>query len=103
MVVMKNGAKTMNTVIQARIDIESKKQAENILSKLGISLNDAVRMLVKQIIQNRALPFQPHIVEDEPSERLKQILSECEDDIKHNRVQGPFNNAQELMDALEKD
>ena len=32
----------MNAMIQARVDAESKKQAEEILKQLGMTLNEAI-------------------------------------------------------------
>ena len=91
----------MNTVIQARVDAESKKQAERILKQLGITLNDAVRMLVNQIIHSRALPFQPKLPTEE--EFIAQAIADSEDDIKAGRVYGPFNSVDDLIADLEKD
>ena len=98
---MKNGAKKMNTVIQARVDAESKKQAEKILKQMGITLNDAVRMLVNQIIHSRALPFQPKLPTED--EFISQAIADAEKDIKAGRVYGPFNSVDELLSDLEKD
>lgn len=98
---MKNGDKNMNTVIQARVDAESKKQAEKILKQLGITLNDAVRMLVNQIIHSRALPFQPKLPTEE--EFIAQAIADSENDIKAGRVYGPFNSVDDLIADLEKD
>ena len=98
---MKNGDKNMNTVIQARVDAESKKQAEKILKQLGITLNDAVRMLVNQIIHSRALPFQPKLPTEE--EFIAQAIADSEEDIKAGRVYGPFNSVDDLIADLEKD
>ena len=100
---MQKGEQKMNTVIQARVDAESKKQAESILEQMGMTLNDAVRMLVKQIIHSRALPFQPHIAYDEPSKELEKILKRTEADIQAGNVRGPFLNAEETIAELEKD
>lgn len=91
----------MNTVIQARVDAESKKQAERILKQLGITLNDAVRMLVNQIIHSRALPFQPKLPTEE--EFIAQAIADSEEDIKAGRVYGPFNSVDDLIADLEKD
>lgn len=64
---MRKGARQMNAMIQTRIDAESKKQAEEILAKLGMSLNDAVRIFVSQVIMTRGLPFQPKLPTEEES------------------------------------
>lgn len=91
----------MNTVIQARVDAESKKQAEHILKQLGITLNDAVRMLVNQIIHSRALPFQPKLPTEE--EFIAQAIADAKEDIEAGRVYGPFNSVDDLIADLEKD
>lgn len=98
---MNRGTKDMNAMIQARVDAKSKKQAEEILKQLGITLNDAVRMMVNQIIHSRALPFQPKLPAED--EFIAQAVADSEDDIKAGRIHGPFNSAEELIADLEKD
>lgn len=48
-------AKTAN--LYARIEPEVKKEAESILSALGIPASNAINMFYKQIILNNGLPF----------------------------------------------
>ena len=98
---MKCGDKNMNAMIQARVDAKSKKQAEEILKQLGITLNDAVRMMVNQIIHSRALPFQPKLPTED--EFIAQAIADAEDDIKAGRICGPFKNAEELIADLDKE
>ena len=47
--------------IYARIEPDIKKQAEDILSSLGVSASSAINMFYKQIILNRGLPFEVKI------------------------------------------
>lgn len=98
---MRCGDKNMNAMIQARVDAKSKKQAEEILKQLGITLNDAVRMMVNQIIHSRALPFQPKLPTED--EFVAQAIADAEDDIKAGRIRGPFKSAEELIADLEKE
>ncbi len=98
---MKNGVKNMNTVIQARVDAESKKQAEYILKQLGMTLNDAVRMLVNQIIHSRALPFQPKLPTEE--EFIAQAVADAEEDIKKERISKPYTDIKAMMNDILKD
>lgn len=49
-------AKTAN--LYARIEPDVKKQAESILSALGIPASSAITMFYKQIILHRGLPFE---------------------------------------------
>lgn len=48
---------TKSDNVYARIDPDVKKQAESILSALGIPPSTAVNMFYKQIIFQRGLPF----------------------------------------------
>ena len=100
-VLMKNRGKKMNTVIQARVDAESKKKAESILKQLGITLNDAVRMLVNQIIHSRALPFQPKLPTEE--EFVSQAIADAEEDIRAGKISKPYNDVKEMIDDILKD
>ena len=65
----------MKTIIQTRIDSSVRKNAENILRSMGLSLNDGIRMFLHQLINDRAMPFRPG-VGDEPNEYLKKSVSE---------------------------
>ena len=47
--------KTAN--IYVRIEPDIKKQAEDILSSLGVSASSAINMFYKQIILKKAIPF----------------------------------------------
>ncbi len=86
----------MNTVIQTRIDSDTKNRAEQIFNKLGISLNDAIRMFLSQSILSRGLPFQP-ILPEMPSLETIQTINEVENGI-HSRH---FSSVDELMADLE--
>ncbi len=48
-------SKTANLI--ARVEPDTKEQAENILSQLGIPASVAINMLYKKIIQTRGIPF----------------------------------------------
>lgn len=44
--------------INVRVDKDLKKDAEDILAKLGVRTTDAIRMFLKQIILTRSLPVE---------------------------------------------
>jgi DNA-damage-inducible protein J len=48
---------TADTVVRARIDGRVKEQAADVLGKMGLSVSDAIRMLMVRIAQEKALPF----------------------------------------------
>ena len=91
----------MSTMIQTRVDNESKKLAEEILNQLGMSLNDAVRIFISQVIMTRGLPFQPKLPTEE--EFIARAMANAEADIKAGRVFGHFDTVEELIADLEKD
>jgi DNA-damage-inducible protein J len=47
----------LNDTIQLRIDNKTKKQASNIIKKLGLDLSTAIKLYLKQIIINQGIPF----------------------------------------------
>ena len=57
-------SKTSN--VYARIEPETKEQAEAILSKLGIPSSVAINMFYNQIILNNGLPFDVKIPSSRP-------------------------------------
>ena len=63
----------MKTVIQTRVDSDVRRNAENILCAMGLSLNDGIRMFLHQLITDRAMPFRPN-VGNEPNDCLKKCI-----------------------------
>lgn len=52
-------------MIHARVDPKLKKVAERILSEVGISTAEAIRLFLKQVELHRGLPFPVSIPNDE--------------------------------------
>ena len=44
-------------VVRARIDGHIKEEAANVLAEMGLSVSDAIRMLLTRIAADKALPF----------------------------------------------
>ena len=69
----------MNSLIQARVDSKVREDAENIMNQLGISLNEAIRMFLMQVIIHKGIPFKPTLKpEYEPNEMLQQVIADVE-------------------------
>ncbi len=86
----------MNTLIQARIDSEVKKDAEDIMNKLGISMNEAIRMFLMQVIIHKGIPFKPVLRDEEPSIVLKQAI----DDVENKKGLTRYKNTDEMWEDL---
>ena len=80
-----------NQLVQARIDGAVKKEAAAVLAAIGLTVSDAVRLLLTKVAQERRLPFEPLI----PNEATIEAMKEA-------RKGGPaqFDNVQALMDDL---
>ena len=48
-----------NAVVRARIDTSIKEQATVVLEAMGLTVSDAVRMLLTRVAHEKALPFEP--------------------------------------------
>lgn len=44
-------------VVRARIDGHIKEEASNVLAEMGLSVSDAIRVLLTRIAADKALPF----------------------------------------------
>ena len=49
----------MDTRVQVRSNRELKEQASELLEDMGLDLTTAINMLLRQIVNERRLPFQP--------------------------------------------
>jgi DNA-damage-inducible protein J len=47
------------SVVRARIDGRTKKEAAAVLKKIGLTVSDAFRLLLVRVAAERALPFEP--------------------------------------------
>ena len=50
-----------NQLVQARIDGVIKEEAAAVLAAMGLTISDAVRLLLTKVAQEKALPFEPLI------------------------------------------
>lgn len=46
-----------DTVVRARINSETKDQAAEALAAMGLSVSDAIRLLLTRVATDKALPF----------------------------------------------
>ncbi|MBU3577882.1 type II toxin-antitoxin system RelB/DinJ family antitoxin [Polynucleobacter sp. UK-Kesae-W10] len=50
---------TANAVVRARIDAEIKKEASLVLEAMGLTVSDALRMMLVRVAAEKSLPFEP--------------------------------------------
>ena len=83
-----------NPIVQARIDSEIKEEATTVLAAMGLTVSDAVRMLLTRIAREKALPFEPLV----PNEATIAAMREA----RAGRT-AKFENAEALMADLHAD
>lgn len=76
----------MNTIVQTRIDSESKAQAEAIFRQMGMSLSDGIRIFLCQVINDKALPFQPRTA----PEFKDEVIQAMRDVQERKKLDWPF-------------
>ena len=62
---------TEDSVVRARIDGKTKAEAADILAAIGLSVSDAVRLMLKRVVAEKALPFEPLVPNAETIEAMK--------------------------------
>jgi DNA-damage-inducible protein J len=63
-----------DTYVRARIDAETKERATAALDAMGLSVSDAIRLLMLRVADERRLPFEVKA----PSKSSRQALAEIE-------------------------
>lgn len=83
-----------NQLVQARIDGAVKEEAAAVLAAMGLTISDAVRLLLFRVAHEKALPFAPLIPNAATVEAMKEAR-------KGGLPQ--FAGVQALMDDLHAD
>lgn len=60
-----------NAVVRARIDGTIKAEAEAVLASIGLTVSDAFRLMLTRIAQEKKLPFEPLIPNEETIDAMK--------------------------------
>lgn len=85
---------TANTYVRARIDKETKARATAALEAMGLSVSDAIRLLMLRVAEERRLPFDVKV----PTATTRRAIADLEAG-KGTR----FDTVDELMADLHAD
>ncbi|MDA8277530.1 MAG: type II toxin-antitoxin system RelB/DinJ family antitoxin [Actinomycetota bacterium] len=61
-----------NALVQARIDSAIKEEAALVLEAMGLTVSDAVRLLLTRVATEHALPFDPLLPNEETIAAMKE-------------------------------
>lgn len=60
-----------NSVVRARIDERIKNEATAVLESIGLTVSDAVRLMLVRVAAEKALPFEPLVPNPETVRAMK--------------------------------
>lgn len=84
------------TMIHVRMDEQTKAQATEALSSMGLSVSDAVRVFLTRVAKEKQLPFVLRV----PNSETRTAMEEADEIVKTRRAR--FQSAADLIDDLEK-
>src|ERR1700712_5769666 len=61
-----------NTIVQARIDGAIKDEAATVFAAMGLTIPEAVRLMLPRVAHDKALPFEPLVPNRETIEAMKE-------------------------------
>jgi DNA-damage-inducible protein J len=65
---------TADTYVRARIDTKTKNRAAHALEAMGLSISDAIRLLMLRVADERRLPFEVKV----PNAATRKAIAELE-------------------------
>ena len=62
-----------DTIVRARIDSDTKARAVEALQAMGLSVSDAIRLLLMRVADERRLPFEVKVPNAATAEAMKEL------------------------------
>ena len=85
-----------STMLHIRVDDEIKVQASEALATMGLSMSDAVRILLKRVVNDQAFPLELKV----PNAMTRAAVDEGRAIVKARSAR--FKSADTMFDDLEK-
>lgn len=85
-----------STMLHVRVDEEIKTQASEALASMGLSVSDAVRILLKRVVNDHAFPLELKV----PNAQTRAAMEEARVMAKARTAR--FASAEAMIDDLEK-
>ena len=82
-----------------RMDTELKKQADAMLSDMGLNMTTAMNMFLRQVVRHGRIPFE--IATDIPNSETIAAIKEMDDMLSGKIPAKRYSNTKELFEDLE--
>jgi DNA-damage-inducible protein J len=93
---MENLIMAHSSMLHVRVDDEIKTQASEALAAMGLSVSDAVRILLKRVVNDQAFPLELKV----PNKQTRIAMEEGRAMMQARATR--FESAADLLDGLEK-
>lgn len=65
---------TADTIVKARIDTDTKERAAAALGAMGLSISDAIRLLMLRVVDEQRLPFDVYVPNATSRKAMKDLM-----------------------------
>jgi DNA-damage-inducible protein J len=83
-------------VLQTRVDVDTKRKAEELFDSLGLDTTTAIRLFLKQSINQQRIPFEIVLPQESFSERTLAAIGEAKK-ISRDPTVKSYSSAKELL------
>lgn len=84
---------TATDVVRSRISPELKQEAERVLGALGLTLSDGIRLFLRQVVNERAIPFEIRVPNAVTRAAVKDVRARA----------ARFDNLEDMLDGVGKE
>lgn len=88
------------TIVSAKVDPKTKKEAMATAQELGIPLSVAIKAFLKQFIRTKTVTFSAR--EEIPNEYLIETIKEARKALKEKKASPTFDDAEDAIAFLDK-
>lgn len=90
----------MNSTIQIRVGVDTKREADRVFKNMGLDLSSGIKIYLQQVIHSGSIPFILRTENGFTHEQEKKMLKETKEALARGKS---FANTQELFDDVLKD
>ena len=83
----------LTSEIRSRIEPGLKQEAQDVLSRVGLNISDAIRLFLHQVVAAKGLPFE---VRESPNAITQAAILEA------RQIPARYNTAKDLIDGIEQ-
>jgi DNA-damage-inducible protein J len=81
----------LTSEIRSRIEPELKDEAQDVLSRVGLNISDAIRLFLRQVVVVKGLPFE---IRETPNATTQAAILEA------RQVRARYDTSKDLFDGL---